>query len=73
MSNMKKYISVLLLLSAVMVQAQHTKRVFYLIDSETEQPVAFANIIFNNTPTKGTSSDIDGAFFCPRGHFIDYH
>ncbi|WP_323789271.1 DUF5686 family protein [Psychroserpens sp.] len=36
---------------------------FTIIDFETKEPVAFANIIFNDDVYSGTISDIDGVFY----------
>lgn len=33
-----------------------------IVDAATQETLAFANITFNNQPTKGTISDIDGKF-----------
>lgn len=39
---------------------------FILVDSETSNPIPFANIIFNTDTSKGTTSDIDGVFTVPQ-------
>jgi hypothetical protein len=38
---------------------------FKIIDSETKEPIAFANIIFDDAVYNGTTSDIDGLFYTP--------
>ena len=39
---------------------------FTVIDFDTKEPVAFANIIFNDDVYSGTISDIDGVFHTPN-------
>ncbi|MBR9846200.1 MAG: carboxypeptidase-like regulatory domain-containing protein [Algicola sp.] len=40
-------------------------RSFTVVDFETKEPIAFANIIFNDDVYSGTISDIDGVFYTP--------
>ena len=42
-----------------------TNRKIYIADNETKKPIPFANVVYSNLSLKGTSSDIDGAFFVP--------
>ena len=58
---MKKLI-VLILLLAFKGYSQNNVS-FTIIDFETNEPVAFANIIFNDDVYSGTISDIDGVFY----------
>ncbi len=39
---------------------------FTLLDSETKEPIAFANIIFDHTASIGTTSNIDGVFYIDK-------
>ena len=61
---MKKLI-VLILLLALNGYSQSSS-LFTVIDFDTKEPVAFANIIFNDDVYSGTISDIDGVFHTPN-------
>ncbi|WP_299115777.1 DUF5686 family protein [uncultured Winogradskyella sp.] len=59
---MKKLFVLTLLILSFKTIAQNPEK-FILIDDTNEQVVPFANILFNTTDYKGTSSDIDGVFY----------
>ena len=42
-----------------------TKNSFKIIDESDKNPIAFANILFDDATTSGTTSDIDGVFYVP--------
>lgn len=58
---MKKLLILILLLS--FEGFSQSNSTFTIIDFETKEPVAFANIIFNEDVYSGTISDIDGVFY----------
>ena len=57
----KKLLSLLLFLAACSSFAQQ-KITGLIINEETQEPLAFVNVIFKDQPTQGTISDIDGKF-----------
>ncbi|WP_431132438.1 DUF5686 family protein [Psychroserpens mesophilus] len=60
-----KKILVLILLLAFKSFSQNGLS-FTIVDFETNEPIAFANIIFNDDVYSGTISDIDGMFYAPN-------
>ena len=57
----KKLLFLLLFLTTLSSFAQ--KEIYGMItNQETQEPLAFVNIILKNNPTQGTISDIDGKF-----------
>ncbi len=61
-----KYISLTILFTLCLhLNAQTTKKLT-LVDETTKKAVPFANILFNETQYKGTTSDIDGVFYVPN-------
>ena len=60
---MKKLLLVFLLSS---FQSYTQNSLFTIIDIGTKEPIAFANIIFNDDVYSGTISDIDGVFYASK-------
>lgn len=60
-----RFITTLILFIGLVSQAQNQLS-FKLIDSETKAPIAFANVVFNDSDRMGTISDIDGIFNVPQ-------
>ncbi|WP_458627825.1 DUF5686 family protein [Winogradskyella sp. PC D3.3] len=59
---MKKALALLILFFTINTYAQSLKK-FKLIDEENGKVIPFANILFNDTAHKGTTTDIDGVFY----------
>lgn len=61
-----KYLTLIVLfIFCIKINSQTSKKLT-LIDEITEKAVPFANILFNETKYKGTTSDIDGVFYIPN-------